>query len=285
MHIMKHGRTLITGASSGIGLELAREFGRHGHPLIITAPVESELYEVARELEAETGVSVRVMAKNLELPDAAREIYESTEEEGEPVDILVNNAGLGHMGNFWELPMASILSMIRLNVESVVRLTRLFLPDMVHRQRGRILNVASIAGFEPGPRMATYHATKAFVLSLSESLVEELSDTGVTVTALCPGVTDTDFLPKADMIQTKLFQQGNVMAPQEVAAEGYEAVMRGDPICVVGAKNKVQVFARRFVSKSAQAKMAMKEYQKAPASKRKRQRGDIEFEAERRKAA
>jgi short-subunit dehydrogenase len=281
---MRSERALITGASSGIGLELAREFARHGHPLIITAPVESELHDVARELEAETGVSVRLIPKDLEEPGAAEGIYETTRRKGEAVQILVNNAGLGHLGRFWELPIDSILSMIRLNVEAVVRLTRLFLPDMVQRKRGRLLNTASVAGFEPGPQMATYHATKAFVLSLSESLVEELKDTGVTVTALCPGVTDADFLPKARMSETRLFQQGNVMAPQEVAAEGYEALMRGDPLCVVGGLNKAQVFARRFMTKSAQAKMAGKMYAKVPPGKRKRRRGDVEL-AEYRKAA
>jgi uncharacterized protein len=274
MSLMKHGTTLITGASSGIGLELAREFGRHGHPLIITAPLQSELERVARKLEAETDVEVKAIARDLEQPDAARELYEMA--RGEPVEILVNNAGLGHLGNFWELPMESILSMIRLNIEGLVRLSRLFLPDMVQRKSGCILNTASVAGFEPGPKMATYHATKAFVLSLSASLVEELRDTGVTVTALCPGATDTDFLPKADMSDTKLFQKGHVMAPQEVAAEGYKALMRGDPICVVGGLNKAQVFMRRFMTKTAQAKMSLKMYQKVPASEQKRQRGDIE---------
>jgi uncharacterized protein len=282
---MKNGTTLITGASSGIGLELAREFGRHGHPLIITAPVRSELEQVARGLQAETGVEVHLIAGDLEQPDAAREIDEIARRQGGPVEILVNNAGLGHWGNFWELPMDSILSMIRLNIEGLVRLSRLFLPDMVRRQSGRILNTASVAGFEPGPKMATYHATKAFVLSFSASLVEELRDTGVTVTALCPGATDTDFMPKADMIDTKIFQKGHVMAPQEVAVEGYKALMRGDPIYVVGGLNKAQVFMRRLLTKTAQAKMAGKFYQKVPSSKRKRQRGDIERQAELRKAA
>ena len=282
---MHNERTLITGASSGIGLELAREFARNGHPLLLTAPVESELQELAGHLQAGAGVPVSTLAHNLEEEDAPRQIYDRTLTASLPVEILVNNAGLGHLGRFWELPLEDILSMLRLNIESVVRLTRLFLPDMVARGHGRILNVASVAGFEPGPNMATYHATKAFVLSFSSSLAEEVKDTGVTVTALCPGATDTDFLPKAGMTDTKLFQQGHVMAPQDVAAAGYEAVMRGDPICVVGGRNKLEVFARRFLTKSAQAKWAQKMYQKAAPSKQKRQRGDIESEAEHRKAA
>jgi len=265
---MNSETTLITGASSGSGFELAREFGRHGHSLILTAPVQSELELVARKLQSETGAKVQVIARDLEQPDAAREIYELA--QAEAVEILVNNAGLGHLGNFWELPMDSILSMIRLNIEGLVRRSRLFLPDMVRRKSGRILNTASVAGFEPGPKMATYHATKAFVLSLSASLVEELRDTGVSVTALCPGATDTDFLPKADMSDTKLFQKGHVMASQDVAAEGYEALLRSDPIYVVGGLNKAQFFVRRFMTKTAQARMALKMYQKVPASKQKR---------------
>lgn len=282
---MPNDKVFITGASSGIGLDLARQFASHGHPLVITARVESELQAVARDLEAAHGVSVRVIAKDLEQPHAAEELYEATRMEAEPVDILVNNAGLGRLGRFWELPMDAILSMLRVNVEAVVRLTRLFLPDMVARGRGRLLNTASVAGFEPGPLMATYHATKAFVLSFSESLVEELRDTGVTVTALCPGVTDTDFMPKAGMVESNIFQRGNVMAPQEVAAEGYQALMRGDPLYVVGGMNKAQVFARRFMTKSAQAKVSRKLYQKAPPEKRKRRRGDVESAAEHKAAA
>src|SRR5207237_1481032 len=132
---------------------------------------------------------------------------------------------LGQRGKFWENPAERDIAMIRLNVEAVVRLTRLFLPPMLQRQHGRILNTASIAGFEPGPNLAVYHATKAFVLSLSESLATELQDTGVTLTALCPGATDTDFFEKADMVNTRIFQKGNVMAPRDVAEAAYKAAM------------------------------------------------------------
>ena len=130
--------------------------------------------------------------------------------------------------------------MVRLNVEAVLRMTKLFLPPMLGRRCGRILNTASIAGFEPGPMLAVYHASKAFVLSWSEALAIELEDTGITVTALCPGATDTDFFPKADMMATRAFQGENVMAPQEVAKAGYEAMMKGDVKVVSGMKNKVQ---------------------------------------------
>lgn len=282
---MANGKALITGASSGIGLELARQFAQHGHPLLITARIESELEDIARELETQHGVRVNFLAQDLELPEAAENIYAAAREQGEPVEFLVNNAGLGYYGKFWETPLDAHLAMIRVNLEAVTRITRLFLPDMIERNSGRILNTASVAGFEPGPLMATYHATKAFVLSLSESLAEELKETNITVTALCPGITDTDFIPKAGMTETNIFQRGNLMAPQEVAENGYEAFMAGDPLYVVGGGNKAQVFATRFLTKSAQAKASKKMYEKAPPEKRKRQRGDVEYSNERKKAA
>lgn len=269
-------KVLITGASSGIGLQLARQFASHGHPLFLTARNESELLSVARDLEAAHGVSVTIMARDLAQPESAQEIYAAASAESKPVEILVNNAGSGQLGEFSKVPMESLISMIRLNVEAVVRLTRLFLPAMVANRRGKILNTASVAAFEPGPMLAAYHATKAFVLSLSESLVEELKSTGVTVTALCPGVTDTDFISKAGMIETKLFQTRNVMAPQEVAAQGFEALMRGDRLCVVGGENKAVVFARRLLTTSAQAKLLRKMYEPAPAKQQKRHRGEFE---------
>jgi uncharacterized protein len=274
---MSKERTLITGASSGIGLELARQFAKHGHSLVLTARIESELQEIARELEQAHGVSVRVIARDLEKPGAEQEIFDFAALDPEPVEILVNDAGLGQRGRFWEIPQNAIHSMIRVNIESMVNLTRLFLPEMIQRGRGRILNVASVAGFEPGPLMATYHATKAFVLSFTESLVVELEKTGVVVTALCPGATDTDFIPKADMLETRLFQSGNVMAPQQVAKEGYDALMRGNPLYVVGGMNKAQVFSRRFLTKTTLARISKKMYEDAPPQKQgRRHRGDVE---------
>lgn len=267
---------LITGASSGIGKELARQFAKHGHPLVIVAPVEEELQLIASELASEYGVPVRVLAKDLVEDEAAEEIFLELERDGTEIDILVNNAGLGQRGEFWEVPFERLIEMIRLNVEAVVRLTRFFLPVMVQRGRGRILNTASIAGFEPGPTMAVYHATKAFVLSLSESLATELKDTGVTLTALCPGPVDTDFFPKAEMVDTNAFQKANVMAPQEVAEAGYKAVIAGERIIVPGAVNKAMVFSRRFLPDSTQAKMNEKMYEKVDPEDIKRVPGEIE---------
>ncbi|HEX6832286.1 MAG TPA: SDR family oxidoreductase [Rudaea sp.] len=218
---------LITGSSSGIGLHLAQEFARHGHSLVLVAPNAPELHRVAADIQARHSTPVRVIAADLERPETAAQIFDQLAQD-EPIDILVNNAGHGQKGKFWEIPLERHLSILRLNVEAVLRLTWLFLPPMLSRGRGRILNTASIAGFEPGPLLAVYHATKAFVLSWSEALATELEGTPISVTALCPGPTDTDFFPKANMENTRGFQQANLMAPQDVAQAGYEALMKGE---------------------------------------------------------
>lgn len=271
---------LITGASSGIGYELAREFARNGHDLVIVAPVEPELLTVASRLAAEHGVSVKAIAADLRNESAADDIFAQVTAGGIPVGILVNNAGLGRRGKFWDIPLDDDITMIRLNIEAGVRLTKRFLPDMVAKHRGRILNTASVAGFEPGPLLAVYHATKAFVLSWSEALATELQDTGVTLTALCPGPVDTDFFTKADMIDTHAFQDAKVMAPQEIAATAYQALMEGQRVVVPGIMNKALVFGRRLMSEAAQAKMNEKMYGETDPAERKRERGDVEAEAE-----
>jgi uncharacterized protein len=274
---MSNENTLITGASSGIGLHLAHEFAKHGHPLVLVAPVLSELQKIAAEFERDHGVNVRVIAKDLREENAAQEVYDEARAAGAPVEILVNNAGHGQRGRFWEIPIETDISMIELNILAYLRLTKFFLPDLVASGRGRILNTASVAGFEPGPLQAVYHATKAFVLSWSEALSSELEDTGVTVTALCPGPTDTDFFEKADAADTRAMQ--HTMAPQEVAKIGYEALMDGKRVVVAGAVNKAMVFSRHIMPASAQAKMNEKMYERIPAEDQKVQRGDREREA------
>src|ERR1041385_8369898 len=272
--LMRTEMALITGASSGIGLELAREFARHGHPLIITATNESELSQVAEELQREHSIAVHVIAQDLKTPAATEEIFNRAAQIGE-VDILINNAGFGQKGRFWEIPLERDLGMLRVNVEAVLRMTKLFFPGMIERKRGRILNTASIAGFEPGPGLATYHATKAFVLSLSESLATELKDSGVTLTALCPGATDTDFFEKADMVNTRIFQKGNLMAPHDVAEAAYKALMNGDRVVITGGVNKAIVYSRHLMPESAQAKLNEGFYKDVDPEKRKRAPGDV----------
>ena len=276
---MSSERALITGATSGIGLALSREFARHRHPLVLTSRLESELQELASELVATHNVDVQVVAADLEQPDAAQSIHDAARKDDRNVDILVNNAGLGFRGRFQDIPIERDISIVRVNIEAVVRLTKLFLPSMLERQSGRILNTASVAGFEPGPLLAVYHASKAFVLSFSEALATELRDEGISVTALCPGPTDTDFFPKADMLDTRAFQKAHVMSPQKVAEIGYHSLMRGDRTVVPGGVNKALVFSRRFLSESAQASMTRMFYEEVKPATRKRYRGEIEAKA------
>lgn len=276
---MNNERALITGSSSGIGLELAREFAAHGHPLFLTAPVEEELKQIAESIRMDFHVDVDVHACDLREPSAADSLYEFSVTQGKPVDVLVNNAGLGQRGKFWETPLDRDLTMIRVNIEAVVRLTKLFLPSMIAKQYGRILNTASVAGFEPGPLLAVYHATKAFVLSFSEAIATELEGTGVQVTALCPGATATDFFAKADMLSTNAVQRGSMMTPREVAQQGYEALMSGERVHVTGGVNKALVFSRRILSESAQARFNRKLYEEAPQDKRKRDPQTLEKKA------
>jgi uncharacterized protein len=268
---------LITGASSGIGLHLAKEFARHGHPLVLVAPVATELQEIALELKIAGAPLVRIIAKDLEQPHSPQEIFDALARDLIYIDILVNNAGSAHRGKFWEIDIANDISVLRLNIEAILRLTKLFLPPMIEHRRGRILNVASVAGFEPGPLMAVYHASKAFVLSFSEALATELADTGVAATALCPGPTDTDFFEKSGTVGTRLFQKTNVMAPQHVAKAGYEALMAGERVAVPGVANKIIVFSRRLLPEATLAKMTEKLY--VDTTDRTRERGDKEFKA------
>jgi uncharacterized protein len=275
---------LVTGASSGIGLHLARELARHGHDLVLVAPVAAEVQEVAAVLAREFGVQAQGIGADLTTEDGLRTITDS-QRTGQGIEILVNNAGLGQRARFWEYPLERDLTMLRLNIEAVVRLTKAFLPAFLSRGSGRILNVASVAGFEPGPNLAVYHATKAFVLSFSEALATEVDGTGVTVTTLCPGPTDTDFFDKADMENVKGVQKGSVMAPQDVAEKGYKAMMAGERVIVTGAVNKAMVFARHLLPEAAQAKKNEKMYEDVSPDSRKHRRGDEELKAEQKQAA
>lgn len=270
---------LITGASSGIGLHLAHEFARHGHPLVLVAPDLAEITRIGEEIARTHSIHVDPIEADLEDEGAPERLFARLEEALLSVDILVNNAGQGQRGLFWEIPLERHLAIMQLNMAAVVRLTWLFLPGMIRRGSGRILNTASIAGFEPGPSVAVYHATKAFVLSLSEALSVETEDSGVTVTALCPGATDTDFFLKADMENTRAFQQGNLMAPQDVARAGYEALMKGDRLIIPGVSNKALIFARRMLSETALAHLSEKQYEEVASEDRRRRRGERESAA------
>ncbi len=264
---MENNQTvLLTGITSGIGKQLAIQFASNGYNLIGVARNEEKLKEIAAEFEKKYSIDVKYIVKDLAQDGAAQEIYEEVKTWKYPVNILVNDAGVGQRGNFTDIPPEKYSELIHLNVMSLTHLTRLFLRDMVDRNEGRVLNLGSIAGFQPGPLMAVYHATKAFVVSLSEALATELEDmeSAVTVTCLCPGPTDTDFFSRADMENTNVVHhKDKLMAPPEEVAEGaYKALMDGERIYIPGAANKVTTFVRRVMPKSTQSKIQKKFYEK-----------------------
>lgn len=245
-------RALLTGATSGIGYELAKRFARDGYHLVLVARREEELRRVAEELRGADGIPAAIIPKDLAHPMAAEEIAAELQRRELPVDVLVNNAGFAQYGPFATADLAAELGMIQVNVVALTHLTRLLLPRMLQRRDGKILNVASTAAFQPGPFLAVYYATKAYVLSLSEALASELRGSGVSVTALCPGPTRTNFQARAGMEHTRLFS-GRIMDAASVARIGYRGLMRGDPVVVPGLRNRVLVLAvrcapRRMVS-------------------------------------
>ena len=235
---------LITGASSGIGEELTRLFARDGYDLVLVARGKSQLEALAAQLRQQHGVSVTVLANDLAQPAAAQAIYDQLTRAGMTVDVLANNAGYATYGSFTEIPAETELAMLQVNMAALTHLCKLFLPAMVRRGAGRVLNVASTAAFQPGPLMAAYYASKAYVLSLSEALANELHGTGVTVTALCPGPTRSGFQSRAKMEDSKLVQ-GNIMAAATVAHAGYRAMQAGKTVVIPGLRNRLLVQAGR----------------------------------------
>jgi len=237
---------LVTGASSGIGLELATLLARDRHDLVLVARSRERLEGIARGLTEEFSIVATVLALDLALPETPPEIARELDARGLLVDVLINNAGFGVYGLFRDTPLERELAMIQVNVAAPTHLAKLLLPGMLQRRRGRILNVASTAAFQPGPLMAVYYATKAYVLSFSEALANETAGTGVTVTALCPGPTITEFQKAAGLEATRLFKSPLVMKAPEVARAGYEGMMRGKRVVVPGAANLALVEALRF---------------------------------------
>jgi short-subunit dehydrogenase len=255
---------LITGATAGIGYELAKLFARDNYNLVIVARSSEELDKTASELGAVNGVEVITIAKDLFEPNAAFELYDEIKAKGIEIGILVNNAGQGNYGEFVEADLQKDLQIIQLNIASLVVLTKKFLQDMVGRGQGKILNLSSIASKSPGPWQAVYHGTKAFVQSFTEAIRAEVKDKGVSVTALLPGATDTDFFNKADMESSKAVQDKSKLSdPADVAKDGYKALMSGDDMVVSGLKNKVQVAMGSILPDSALAAQTLKK--QAPA--------------------
>ena len=240
---------LITGASAGIGRALAHEFARDGYEVLLVARRADALASLAREISMTHGSPARTFPIDLAQASSARDLADRLDAEGTRVDVLVNNAGFGLNGAVADLPLDRQLQMIQLNVAALTELTRRFLPGILEGRRGGILNVASTAAFQPGPLMAVYYATKAYVLSFTEALGEEVAGTGVRVTCLAPGPTATEFADAADMADVRLFA-GTVMTAAEVARAGYAGWKRGEMLVIPGPSNRRGVLVVKFAPRA-----------------------------------
>lgn len=258
----KRGAAVVTGASAGIGEELAKLFAADGYTLVLVARSREGLDRVGSAARAQHGADFLSVPADLADPAAPEAVFRAVREAGLEVSALVNNAGFGLHGAFAAVDgkpandLRRELDMIQVNVTALTHLTKLFVPGMVARGGGRVLNVASTAAFQPGPFMAVYYATKAYVLSFSEAVAMELKGTGVTVTTLCPGPTRTRFQEQAEMETTRLFHSPLVMDAPEVARAGYRAMQRGKRVVVAGAFNKVLAAGTRLVPRAVSARIA-----------------------------
>ena len=243
--VFRSKRALITGASGGIGLELAREFASDGWDLILVARSAAKLADISQELSAAHAIRVECLPMDLSVAGSSSTLFEACRDRSWRVDALVNNAGIGSFGLFHDTPLSESRRLLDLNIVSLTELTRLFMEPMIRRGEGYILNVASTAAFQPGPLMAVYYASKAYVLSFSEALSNETRGTGVHVSVLCPGATATGFQEAARMGHSKLFKR-HVMSAEEVARKGYRGLIAHRTLVVPGLKNKLLTFGVRF---------------------------------------
>jgi uncharacterized protein len=256
---------LITGASSGIGLDFARLFAEGGYDVVLVARTESKLKALADELSLKHGVRALAVAADLADPAAPGRLMERLKAEGVEVEVLVNNAGYAGYGAFAEADARMELDMIQVNIVALTALTKAVLPGMLARNSGRILNVASTAAFQPGPLMAVYYATKAYVLSFSEALANETQGTGVTITCLCPGPTKTGFQERAKMEESKLVKGKDIMDSLTVARAGYEGLHEGRAVVIPGFMNKMLVQSVRFLPRSTVTHIVRKVQDRAQA--------------------
>lgn len=258
---------LVTGGSTGIGYELAKLLAADGYTLILVARDNGELDRAAGLISTQSGVKVMTIAKDLFEPKNAFDLVEEISSQGIIIDVLVNDAGQGLYGEFKDTDINRELDIINLNIAATVILTKGFLKNMVDRGEGKILNLASIAGKTPGPLQSVYHGTKAFIHSFTEAIRSEVKDSGVTVTSLLPGATDTDFFNKADMLDAKNVKEGELADPAKVAKDGYDALMNNEDMVVSGTKNKIQVGLSNVLPDSVVADQVHK--QQSPVGSRK----------------
>lgn len=246
---------LITGASGGIGLELARTHAKQGGNLVLVARNKSRLDEIKSELEDQYKISVYTIGKDLSVVNSAQEVYDEVKQQDIFVEFLINNAGIGDYGMFTETDWEKEARMIHLNIITLTQLTKLFLQDMVQRRNGKIMNLASTASFQPGPVMAVYFATKAYVLSFSEAINNEVADKDITVTALCPGLTESGFVDASAMNKSKMAKSKKLPTAKEVAEYGYKAMMKGKAVAIHGFMNRVLANSGKFAPRSLTIKI------------------------------
>jgi uncharacterized protein len=252
----RSGKTaLVTGASAGLGAELVWLFAAEGHDVVLVARRRDKLQALAGEMAQKHGVRTTVLPEDLADAGAPCRIASMVEERGIQVEFLVNNAGVATAGAFSETDPKRELNMLQVNMVALVHLTRLFLPAMLARGSGRVLNLGSMAGFQPGPFMAGYYASKAFVNSFTEALWFELRGTGVTATVSCPGATATEFAQVAGVTESRLFQKGT-MEPHEAASHAYRAMMRGDRLAIPGLRNKLGLQSLRVAPRAMVVRLA-----------------------------
>ena len=253
---------VVTGASGGIGYELVRLLALDGYDLLLAARSGDKLNSIAADFQAKHQVQVTPVVVDLSQPHAAATIVDALDRIGPAFDVLINNAGIGAFGLFQEQPLDRILQLLHINVVALTELTRQLLPRMVAAGHGHLMNVASTAAFQPGPLMAVYYASKAYVLHLSEALGEELRDTGISVTALCPGPTKTGFEDDANMQGSKLFKSGRVMTAEQVAKIGYQGMWDRRAIVIPGFTNQFLACATRLPPRPWLAKIARRSQEK-----------------------
>lgn len=244
----KSETALITGATSGIGHQLAKCFAKDGYDVILVARTQQDLDKVAQELTEAYDIKAYPMAADLMKPGAAEQLYNEITQQGIRVDVLVNDAGQGVWGKFTETDLQRELDIIQLNVNATVILTKLFLKEMVARNSGKILQLASTSSKAPTPLLSVYAGTKAFIYNFTQGLINELKDTNVTMTALLPGPTETDFFHKAGAENTVVYQETELADPADVARDGYEALQKGESKVISGMKNKIQMTMGNIMS-------------------------------------
>jgi short-subunit dehydrogenase len=249
---------LITGASNGIGLELAKIHASKGGDLVLVARNKSKLDEIKVTLERQFNIAVYTIVKDLSAINAAQEVYDETNKETIQIDYLINNAGFGDFGMFAETDWNKELQMINLNITSLTHFTKLYLKDMVKRRSGKIMNVASTAAFQSGPTMSVYCATKAYVLSFTEAISNEVNDKGITITALCPGATETGFQAAGGLEESKLFKNKKLPSAKEVAEYGYASMIKGKTVAIHGIMNYIMSNSIRFIPRSLVVKVSRK---------------------------